>query len=1516
MRSFLVFLGLSSFGFGLVFEIPLRDIDYKIEKFQNYDRILLKDGVYLNNPGAPEVPGLVYNYSITPGQKVNKIEIVHEEWEEIPGNFLVCPEQKHFSLNKMPQFTEPNLEIYNSLESYPLTPVISYKSGNLRGYQIFQVLISPFRYQPALKRLFVLKKLTIKVHTIPVNFGIQPLRESSLSSSVFGRFVSSLVRNSVIPTQCEINENPRDQLPTELPSLLGPPVDLVIITREPLIQGYEKIARLRKLFGFNAAIRTLTWVRQHYSGIDDAERIRNFLIDAVEKWGTGFALLGGDVPDIPTRWVWLSLIDPDQWPEHITTDLYFSDLDGNWNFDGDERFGEVEDSIDFYPDIFVGRLTMKDINGVMGYFNKESSYLFPTNLGIQIKWLAVTSDLFYQNDAYDLAQYLSTYLPPWFIKSYLNNASLQAFKDSIYSGFGIIQAIGHGDVNLLRVNPAPEYVTNFFFDSLTNVDRYALLDVISCYTGPFQSDCLGEHFVNNPSGGGIAYIGPTSPSDAYIHTLDFTCALYDSLFSFPISMALGKSKILFIPQAQYDNWYRFYLYSINLLGDPVVTIWDSIPKVFDAVVVNPETLNLGIDTLTITLTPPVDSFVVIFYKENDVFMKDSGLSGSITTQIKTETPGYLKYSILKGRFRNHIDSLYVSPTIPHLVFDHFTIKDTLHNGNGMVNPGEDIFLLIGLKNNGSANAVGVSAQIFSSDSFITILNNSATYPDISPNAIAENLTPFYFKVKKETPDEHSIDFSISITYNGTNSDSFQIIAFSPNLRLFTQHCDSSTGNYLISPVVENSGHCRAESVICKIYSLSDTITVIDSVAYFPDILPGGIASALDSLGLLLNYPGDIEYNFRLYYRGLEIANQRISLQTPPRPDSFKAIGSFNSIILQWKPVDGAIGYRIYRATNPAGNYEFLRNSLERISTFEDYNVQTGIDYYYYLFAVDSFMNQGLCTETLSARPNPAIAPGWPRVLYAHPYCSCNFGELDPSYPGLEIVAATRNDGAVYAWHYDGTPVAQSPYGDGRIFVANGEMWTSPAIGDLNNDGIMDLVFGVRRTTNNLYAITCYDTIYLPLPGWPITVPGRILSCPVLGDLDEDGDLEIVVRTEWADIYGFKFDGTGYFSPSGLLFDGPGNAVGAPAVGDLNNDGHLEIVSCGGSWSDSLYVWDRFGNYLPPFPVFIQPEYRLRCAVVLGDIIGDSRLEIAFFTDSTHKVYLVSPDGNILWSHEIPYLEMIESYPVFADITGDGRPELICAESKSGNLWVFDSLGNTLSNFPLISSEHDWRRLVCADLNNDNVSDIIVPANNWKVYGYNYKSQSLSGFPIEVGNYINGSPAVYDIDLDGKLELMVAPCDFKFYVFDLNTTKYEWPRFRYDQYNSGVYKSKNLPGIEIISQFPLLTSHFQLQVYPNPFQNHCVIKFQIPNPKFQTNSKSQIPNKNLSTRYSLLATLCIYDATGRLVRDFPRLTTYDGRSTEIIWDGTDDLGRRLPAGVYFIRLECGKNSKVAKAVLLK
>jgi len=1498
------FLLLSTISFAFIIDLPVENLNYKIEDLQGFQRINLEDGGVFDKPGAPEIPGFVFTFSLPVSNRIKEFRIINSEWEGIPGEFYLYPVQNMNIIGEPVTFVGPDSVIYNNDCYYPQSIIASFHSGNLRGYNIGQVLVFPFRYNPVIKRLEVLKRLRLEVKTGSSPSGIKPVRQTSISKSIFEKFVSKIVNapgkgGSIFTPQSLIEENYDDLAPSELPSIWGPPVDLLIITNEQTLSAYENFARFKKLLGFNTTIRTMSWIRQNYTGFDDAERLRNFIRDAVEKWGVGFVILGNDVPEIPTRWVYVDYV-MGNYPAHITTDLYFSDLDGNWNLDGDDRFGEVLDSIDLYPDVIVGRIPAHNPEDVLGYLNKIHSYIFedvspPNSLKpYYTKALFVSSMFWSQNDSYYIARnLLSPLLPVNFQRNFINEEPKQNFLNAVGDGYNLITFLAHGDVNLIRARTNPrEFVSNFDIDSLRN-NIYPFLVVITCYTGPFQEDCLGEHWVMNPCGGGIGYFGPSSSSAAYNH-VDYIRSLFYTLFSSSLGSSTAQAKIPWIPYAQYDNWHRVFQYSLNLLGDPSLSMWKIKPHSIDSVIPDKDSINLGLDTLILNIYPQLDQFIVIFHKENELFVRDTGFSGVSITTIKAKSPGFLKYTVIHENFRPYIDSIYVKPGTPYPVYQHSRIVDSTGNNNGIPNPGEIVELYLGLINNGSQSADSVYLKITSPDTFINLLVDTASYNPIPPGMIGENRTPLKLGINRQTPDGHWFDLFIEIHCAGTIYDTCQFMVESPELCLFTQNYIQNGSLYKILPFIENQGHCSADSVYALISSYSDTVTVLDSIVYFNPVPPDGINPGLDTIRVLLNYPGNVAYRFSLYYHNIKVQEKRIILRLPQRIDSLWAFGNPNSITLNWIAVPGVLGYRIYRSTNPNGNFEFIKNPLRPIAYFEDYDVHQNVDYYYYICLVDSSMNQGLPSDTIRARTNPLVLQGWPRRVYGYLFSSPNFGDLDPDYPGLEITVCDRS-GNLYLWHYDGTPAGSNP--EGIIFQCSGEIWSSPAVGDVDNDGLLEICFGVRREGNNLYVLRRDGPNWVPLNGWPKSLPGGILGSPVLGDIDNDNDLEIFVITESGRLYAFHHDGTGVYSPDGLLKALYGWHAGSPAVGDINNDGNLEIVACGGSNSDSLFVWDHNGNYLQPFPISVAPK--MHFSPVLGNVWGDADLEICFYTDSTDLVNLVDAGGHIIWQKYIPSLGDVEAYPVIANIVGNERPEVIVGNNQ-GSIFLsaLDSLGNLILGFPT-SIGYDFKLPIVADIDGDSSMDIVCGSADWNLYAFNNKAQLISGYPIHFGIRIEQSPAVYDIDEDGKLELMVGANDYKFWVFELDSRFYDWPKFRYDPYNSGWYKSHYWAGVK--ENIPRKNqSGLYFGISPNPFRNHLMIKFQIPE---QRVGSSQYP----------VVSIKIYDVSGRIVKQFNHLTNYQ---SSVIWFGDDDSGRRLPSGVYFVHLESNGFKKTEKAILLR
>src|SRR5699024_2067859 len=154
-----------------------------------------------------------------------------------------------------------------------------------------------------------------------------------------------------------------------LPSIWGNAVPYVIITNNELAEKFQEFADWKTRKGTPAKVVTVDTILKTYKGVDAPEKIRNFIKEAHQKWGTEDVLLGGAGSVIPARWTYWS-------PQtNLTTDLYYASLEGNWNANGNAEFGEYVDDADYNPDIRVGRNPVTSEEEVKNFLKKNLTYV-------------------------------------------------------------------------------------------------------------------------------------------------------------------------------------------------------------------------------------------------------------------------------------------------------------------------------------------------------------------------------------------------------------------------------------------------------------------------------------------------------------------------------------------------------------------------------------------------------------------------------------------------------------------------------------------------------------------------------------------------------------------------------------------------------------------------------------------------------------------------------------------------------------------------------------------------------------------------------------------------------------------------------------------------------------------------------------------------------------------------------------------------------------------------------------
>ena len=251
----------------------------------------------------------------------------------------------------------------------------------------------------------------------------------------------------------------------------------------------------------------------------------------------------------------------------------------------------------------------------------------------------------------------------------------------------------------------------------------------------------------------------------------------------------------------------------------------------------------------------------------------------------------------------------------------------------------------------------------------------------------------------------------------------------------------------------------------------------------------------------------------------------------------------------------------------------------------------------------------------------------------------------------EIVFTTQNgnSGIVYAIHHDGQNVEGFPLDISEKMIAG------PAAGDLENDGIPDIV--VCTWDDNIYAIDNQGNIK---DGFPFTSTNRFNVSPTLVDLDFDGDLEIVAGNDNGLIHVLHHNGEEM-----VTFDAGDDIRGGIAVADLNNDGSLELLFSG--YHDMLYVWNPLENIqLDGWPIDLGSNSLSEPLV--ADLDNDGDLEV-IAAIKAGSVFIFHHDGTSFNGFPISLDGYIDASPAIGDIDDDGDFEI--AIGTSSGLHIFD-----------------------------------------------------------------------------------------------------------------------------------------------------------------------------------------------------------------------------------------------------
>jgi hypothetical protein len=829
-----------------------------VTSLSGYDRLIMEGCDLTDRVGEPLLPVYIDHVSLPSGATVTSVKLIRTRDRILPGRFHPFPVQPPAILGipgrdiPAPGFVDPDARIYRSTSPYPEKVVEVAGAGYLGDSSIGSVLIYPITYLPGEGTLVFHERVDYEIEYEVTDFrAIGRVRVSPGTSSMENRIIHSLTGDEWIT---EGQAGGRGSLQEMDPDLYP----YIVITSNNLEWIFRPLVDWKTRKGVRGRIITTQFIEQNYTGVDLAEKIRNFIIDAHQTAGAQWILLGGDTNLVPARIAWAMDCEMG-WPgdNDLQADLYYSDLDGDWNANANGTFGEIDDEVDLFPDIFVGRAPVEDDSEAAAFVMKTIIYErypptdYQTNMTMaaEILWPDPYTDAGIGADMID-----SLYIPPQFdpinkLYMSLGNENYETVMAALNEGQNLFNHDGHCWHNYMSMGEGG--LENEDMDLLVNGDRQGILYSIGCWPAAIDYDCIAEHFVTNLNGGGIAFIGnsrygwgsPGNPGFGYSERFvqQFYRHLFQEGFIRP-SVALAMSKSFYVSRSQTENVYRWHQYQVNLLGDPELSLWTDIPVT--AIVDHPVSISGEEQVLPITVRvngdPMADAQVCV--EGNTVYQVGwTDETGRVILSPVPASDESLFVTVTGENILPYEGVITIEHSGPFLTMVSAEIDDSPGNDDGLINPGEEVTLTIEVRNTGTENLTDVSANLHLQDEYCVLLDSVETFGDIAVGDTAYGSSGIRIQVGSECPGGHLLYLQAVLTDGSMNiwNGSLSFLIRSPTLGCTSHLLDDSIagdGDGLLDPgetaslrlIICNSGQGCAHDVSAVVTSLDTDLIVPDT----------------------------------------------------------------------------------------------------------------------------------------------------------------------------------------------------------------------------------------------------------------------------------------------------------------------------------------------------------------------------------------------------------------------------------------------------------------------------------------------------------------------------------------------------------------------------------------------------------------------------------------------------------------------------------------------------------------
>jgi uncharacterized repeat protein (TIGR01451 family) len=778
-------------------------INYSIDEL-NLEAVETENGLFYRvsipghtptySEGKPELPVLSRLIMIPEGAdfkiKISEVKStrLHPSSKKIKGILYPAQESESKSATQRKKEFRIDRELYASKNTIPADTINIEPLGTLRNNRLYNISITPARYNPRTNSLEVIISMKVEI--------------SNIASA--GSKSESLTEESILFTESleksVINYDPGDVLP----DFSDKPIKMIILTDTTFKKLLIPFIKWKTQKGFDVKV---LYRGKKYAG-DTYTEIKNTLTNLYKSSSPlpEYLLIIGDTKKVP------------YYGNGSVTDMYYGEFDGNG---------------DYIPEMYIGRLPVSDTNELKSVTSKIMQYeqykFASTNTfhsralvtgGTDASNIKIINGQIY----YAFTNYLTSANKLTGYRFYYDQALKPNAEDSIRKltrgGLSFINYTGHGDA-YGWLDPT---LKSGDLDTVTNTNMYPFIISNACQTSTFSNaSTFGNKMVLANKKGAIGFIGGSA--DTYWDE-DFYWAVgpgtitneptyagtglgaYDRLFhthsESPSDWYVSMGQVMFAGNmavsASSTTKKKYYWEIYNLVGDPSVIPIIGKPDTFSIHL--PDTLPNGIKSLSLTEKP----FAYFAVSHADTLWDASHASPSGAVELTM--PGLSNDSclvVVTGQNKKPLIKTIYFGTVSkeYINLSDRSINDSKGNNNKVADFGETIFLSIKAANLGNTAASNVYAKVSSSSGFITIINDSAYIGNLAPRSEITVSDKLEIKVNKEVADLSVATLTLKLADNYTSKQyTIDITLHAPDLQVLSCTMNDSVlgnGNFIADP---------------------------------------------------------------------------------------------------------------------------------------------------------------------------------------------------------------------------------------------------------------------------------------------------------------------------------------------------------------------------------------------------------------------------------------------------------------------------------------------------------------------------------------------------------------------------------------------------------------------------------------------------------------------------------------------------------------------------------------------